>query len=636
MEQEIRKIIKLAGNEHRYQYLILLLCFLFWGFAPIFSFVLGFLENTPSVSYFNREENETVVEPMDYDICNWNTSSYVVVDTPKYSWVVDLNIECEKMKVSMLGTLASLGYLFGSSTSSTITEKLGQRLTFKILTGIFIVVLLLSIFINHYWFYCITMIIVPFCCNALLFAIMVLFSDIISLEHKSIFNTIINSALGIGGIIFILLFMAFDNWKYVFVVCISMMFITGICAHFFFIESPSTYAKKKDVDGFLKAVRFIAKFNKRLDYFEKEIIKPEYQNILKTIGKGEGDFSPNQPTNTPIIPHDPLETPKQPINHIPTEILDTPNQNNFPTENEVKNDRIDNNDIMINNIEKNEKPKEINEKKEQANHLVESSPMTNIQNTPNNIQKPMLTPQTSLAPFSSIISPNTKPSEQNKKKSNQSKILKTNFWCLIKYPSIRYTFLLLSILWLCTSMLFSGLVIGMKSLPGSIFLNSIILFLAETVGYFCAGPSMNIKKLGRKGALMIYTGGFSLMCFLMVIFINYETLCIVLYIITRFFAMSSFCIYYTFCLESYPTSIKALAYGINGASNNLGGVIIPFIIEYLERRWLYLLYACLGLGCIIILIFLKETLGVIQPDNIREMELEIEKEKIDKYSVVVI
>ena len=291
---------------------------------------------------------------------------------------------------------------------------------------------------------------------------------------------------------------------------------------------------------------------------------------------------------------------------------------------------------MINNIEKNEKPKEINEKKEQANHLVESSPMINIQNTPNNIQKPMLTPQTSLAPFSSIISPNTKPSEQNKKKSNQSRILKTNFWCLIKYPSIRYTFLLLSILWLCTSMLFSGLVIGMKSLPGSIFLNSIILFLAETVGYFCAGPSMNIKKLGRKGALMIYTGGFSLMCFLMVIFINYETLCIVLYIITRFFAMSSFCIYYTFCLESYPTSIKALAYGINGASNNLGGVIIPFIIEYLERRWLYLLYACLGLGCIIILIFLKETLGVIQPDNIREMELEIEKEKIDKYSVVVI
>lgn len=632
MEQEIRKFIKLAGNENRYQYVILLLCFLIWGFAPIFSFVLGFLENTPSVSYYDEENNETVVESMDYDICDWNTSSYVVVDTPKYSWVVDLNIECEKMKVSMLGTLASIGYLFGSSTSSSITEKLGQRLTFEILTGIFIVVLLLSIFINHYWFYCIMLLIVTFCCNALLFAVMVLFSDIISPEHKSIFNTIINSALGIGGIIFILLFMAFDNWKYVFVVCISVMFVTGISVHFFFIESPSTYAKKKDVDGFLKAVRFIAKFNKRLDYFEKEIVKPEYQNILKKIEKGE-DFN-DQPINTPIIPHDPPDTPKQPINHAPTEILDSPNQTNSPPSNEVKNKPADLNDIVIDNIGKDEKSKENNNKKHQP---VESSPMANIQNTPNNIQKPMLAPQTPISQFNSIISPNAKssPTEQNLKKNNKSRILKTNIWCLIKYPSIRYTFLLLCILWLCTSMLFSGLVIGMKSLPGNIFLNSIILFLAETVGYFCAGPSMNIKKLGRKGALMVYTGGFSLMCFLMVIFINYETLCIVLYIITRFFAMSSFCIYYTFCLESYPTSIKALAYGINGASNNLGGVIIPFIIEYLERRWLYLLYACLGLGCTIILIFLKDTLGVVQPDNIREMELEIEKEKLGKYSVVI-
>ena len=110
MEVEIQKIIKLAGNEHRYQYLIVFLCFLFWGFAPIFSCVLGFLENTPSVSYYDVDNNETTVESMDYDICDdWDTGLYEIVETPKYSWAIDLGIECDKMKISMLGTLVSIG-----------------------------------------------------------------------------------------------------------------------------------------------------------------------------------------------------------------------------------------------------------------------------------------------------------------------------------------------------------------------------------------------------------------------------------------------------------------------------------------------------------------------------------------------
>ena len=635
MEQEIQKIMKVAGNEHRYQFLIIFLCFLIWAFAPMFSCVLGFLENTPSVSYYDGKENETVVEPMDYDICDWDKSIYVIVEEPKYSWAIDLNIECDKMKISMLGMLVSLGSLLGSATSSTVTEKLGQGMTLKVLNGIFFVILILSIFINKYWYYCITTLIVPYCCNGMLFSVMVLFNEIITVEHKSIYNTVINSGLGIGGVFYIIFFMIFNNWKYVFVCCLVIMVSTGLACHFFFIESPSSFAKKKDMKGFLNAIRYIAKFNKRLDYFNKEIEKPEYQECLKKIEKGEDacddDNKDSNKQNKPEVKNvnslpEPIDTPTQPINVVPTEVYD---KENLQTDGR-----------MLENLDDKGKINGI-EKKESNDNLVEASPMTTIQNTPSNPQKPILTPnqQTPSIPLSQIVTPSEKkkdnPSTQGKVKST-GKILKANLWDLLKYSSVRGKFLIFCFLWMCTSMLYSGLVIGMKSLPGSLAVNSLILFIAESVGYFCAGPLMNNKKFGRKGAVMFFTAGFSLMCFLMVILFNHETVCVVFYILTRFFVMAGFCIYYTFCLESYPTSVKALAYGINGGSNNFGGVIIPFIIEYLERRWLYLLYACLGLGCTLILITRTETLGVPQPDNIPEMELEAEKEKMKNIPVVVV
>ena len=101
--------------------------------------------------------------------------------------------------------------------------------------------------------------------------------------------------------------------------------------------------------------------------------------------------------------------------------------------------------------------------------------------------------------------------------------------------------------------------------------------------------------------------------------------------------MSSFCIYYTYCLESYPLSINHLAYGLNGACNSLGGIIIPFIVEYIERRTLYLIYCIFGAVCVVLMIFLKETNGKPIPDQIKEIEeTEKGKDNNDNIPVVVV
>ena len=90
VEENLAKLVSLAGNQHRYQYFIALICFLFWFNATMLSFSLGFLENKQMVSYFDKDTNETTVESMSYDICDWEKSNYTVVETYNFSWVLNV------------------------------------------------------------------------------------------------------------------------------------------------------------------------------------------------------------------------------------------------------------------------------------------------------------------------------------------------------------------------------------------------------------------------------------------------------------------------------------------------------------------------------------------------------------------
>ena len=113
---------------------------------------------------------------------------------------------------------------------------------------------------------------------------------------------------------------------------------------------------------------------------------------------------------------------------------------------------------------------------------------------------------------------------------------------------------------------------------------------------------------------------------------NYNTPSIVIYLITRFFVCCAFCIYYTYCLESYPTSIAQIAYGINGLCNCLGGIVVPFIVEYVEKKTFYLIYFIFAIVCVLLMIFLKETNGKPIPEQIKEIEEEENKKNARGYS----
>lgn len=590
------KLISIAGNQNCYQNLIAILCFLFWLNVNILDFSLGFLENPSMVSFFDAKKNQTIVESIDYEICEWDKSEYTVVETYDFSWVIDLNIECDQLKVSIIGTLVSVGLLLGATTYSLITKCLGQKKALLTANAIFMVVLSITTFVVKYEYFCFTCVICPYMCNIISYSSMVLFSELISHQRKSIMNTLINSGLGLGGLFYVVMYYALREWKYVFIVCISISFVLEIMVIIFFFDSFEEYKAKKDVDGMLKALRFIAKMNGKLDSFNKLIETEEYQNILKELRDGQVLL--------------PISTPRERVlDEIElAEMKKKENENNNHSNNKQE-------DILV-----------INKSNNSLNENNDNSKSNNNNNNSNSYGK-NVNETAECSPNVNRLNTSSSQNAMSKEAAKTNEIPKTKVGCtaILKYASVRWTFILFCVLWFFSTALYNGLTIGLKSLPGNIYLNSLLLFVAETPGYFVSGIAMNNDKLGRKYSLIMFTSVFAVTNLLLYIFFHHDVVCIVIYLITRFFVCCAFCIYYTYCLESYPLSVAQIAYGINGGCNCLGGIVVPFIIEYVEKRTLYLIYFIFACVCILLMIFLKETHNKPIPEQIKEIEEEEKK-----------
>ena len=223
--------------------------------------------------------------------------------------------------------------------------------------------------------------------------------------------------------------------------------------------------------------------------------------------------------------------------------------------------------------------------------------------------------------------------EKNEKKKNntntyskKNKKIEGSIIQLFKYPSVRYTTIILSVGWFCNSTLFYGLVIGLKTLKGSQYRNTAILYLCDFCAYNISGLFSN-SRLGRKMSLQIFTFGYGIFCFVMFFSFDYnKDVVLAFYFCARLSMICSFCVYYSFAFESYPLSVANIGYSLNSATCSVAGIVIPFIIEYLEEKYVFLIYGIFGVVCTGLFFFLKETRGKVREDNIKEIEEELKKE----------
>ena len=214
--------------------------------------------------------------------------------------------------------------------------------------------------------------------------------------------------------------------------------------------------------------------------------------------------------------------------------------------------------------------------------------------------------------------------EKNKKnllisKDEKKQAEKITIFSSLKFPSLRYKFLILCILWFGTRSTSNCISLSSKSLPGNYYFNIIFLFIFESVAYNVSGLLINIKSLGRKGILWSHYFIITTI-FLLLSFFNFSVpVELFLNFCARFCAAAIELVYWTYTLEVYPTPVRSLNFGVNVTFGNIGSILSPMVYEYIPSWMFLLVFAILSVFHSILLIFLPETVGKPMAETIDEL-----------------
>ncbi len=579
MDEKIEKVIALAGNENRYQYFTLVVIVFLWINCNFIAIVIPYLEREPIINYKDRHGKYHYNVTLSNEICRHIHGKYNIVESFNYSWVTEYGIECKKVEIGFIGSFAFIGNTLGGLVFSSINKFISHKKILIISSFGFCIAVFLSTLIysfEYFYYLLICEIFIGLFGNCLCYSSLVIAQEVVSNEKRSIFSSIINVGYSLCGILYSLAFYFFQDWRIVFYILTGASFFTLILIWIFIYDSPRGYINKKNYRETMKILEGIASFNGKLDEFRESIRLDEYQDIINEI-RGEENIN----------------------------IEDSNNENQEKKEEEKEDKKED----------KNEEKKEDKNKEEDIEETNEGIPIlsTNLINKEKN---------------QDIIQELYTEENDKNEKEKKSKIHNIGVLTLFKYPSIRYKFVLLNILWIGTRASFNGIAISSKSFPGNFYINIIILYIIESISYCVSGCMIEVKKLGRRGSLWIQYF-IIIITFCLLAFLKLDMVpALSLNFIARFCASGIEVIYYTYTLELYPTPVRSIAFGINATFGNGGSIIAPLLLEFLPL-WLFLtLFAFIcGINSFF-LIFLPETVGKPMVETI--VELDNYEDKIDK------
>ena len=203
--------------------------------------------------------------------------------------------------------------------------------------------------------------------------------------------------------------------------------------------------------------------------------------------------------------------------------------------------------------------------------------------------------------------------------NNKKKKIKKSIFISLKYPSLRYKFLILCFLWFGTRATSNCIALFSKTLSGNYYFNIIVSFIFESMAYCVSGFLINMKLLGRKGTLWMQYIIIIISFLILSLAKISKNIELYLNFICRFSTSAIELVFYTYTLEVYPTQVRCLNFGINVTFGNIGSVISPLIYEYLPS-WIFLLsFAVLTIFHSFLLIFLPETEGKPMNESIEEL-----------------
>mmetsp|Transcript_547 Transcript_547/g.1667 ORF Transcript_547/g.1667 Transcript_547/m.1667 type:complete len:553 (-) Transcript_547:68-1726(-) len=174
--------------------------------------------------------------------------------------------------------------------------------------------------------------------------------------------------------------------------------------------------------------------------------------------------------------------------------------------------------------------------------------------------------------------------------------------------------------WFAISSMYYGIALMCADLPGSVYVNNIILSLVEVVAYLAA--SLLLDRLGRRWTI---AGSYLLggCCLLLSAFFS-GTVRLVLAFVAKLGAAAAFASIFIFAAELFPTVIRNSCMGVMSQAARVGGILTPAIIlAGHELNFPMLGFLVLGITNVtagLLLLTQPETLDTELPESIMDVD----------------
>ena len=283
MDDEIEKIIELAGNQNKYQIQVLGITFMIWMCVDLIPISLAYLEKMPLVEYVGPNGNK-IQTLLTYEICNDYANSYTIVEPNGHSWVSEFNIECDNVKTGLIGTSSYVGVFIGAISTKFIIDTIGRKKSIYISCVLISLCFLLFFMpIRSIYFIYVCLIITQFFCFIASSTSYISCIEVVSIKYRSIAGAFINFAYCICGILHIILYKYLQSWRINFLLASAITLTSSLMAVKFTRESARFYLIKNNPKRFIDNLHKISVNNGLENRFERYVVNKYYDENEKNL-----------------------------------------------------------------------------------------------------------------------------------------------------------------------------------------------------------------------------------------------------------------------------------------------------------------------------------------------------------------
>ena len=264
LSKKLDHVLEKAGLSNRYQIILVLLFIFQFTFCEYLNVAVPYLDDLPFVFFKDKLESEL----LEFKDCQNNKNNTFDIDYSKtfISFVITLDIFCDKTKVNSIEKVYLISNIFGAFFTFLFADLLGRKKTLIILIPINIILYFLFglIIIRNYYFMMLILIISGFFNYIIMITMIIYICEVVEHESIPIFICLLVSGLPISGMFTYIFFnIIVKNWqKTTIYIAIADIFIY-ILILIVIIESPIYNLLNGKISSFKDNLNKIAKINKK-------------------------------------------------------------------------------------------------------------------------------------------------------------------------------------------------------------------------------------------------------------------------------------------------------------------------------------------------------------------------------------